>query len=62
MLWLPTMEALETPQINIDMTRKTHKTTDTDIEDTPDFNTVETDHFEDPKYNNPAKLIALTRK
>ena len=30
-----------------DKTRETQKTTDTDIEDTHDFNTVETVHFED---------------
>ena len=41
---------------DIDVTRNTQTTTDTDIEVTEvtqDFNTVETDHFEDPEYNNP---------
>ena len=47
---------------DIDMTRETQKTVYTNIEDTQDFNTVETDHFEDLEYNNPAKLTALTRK
>ena len=44
------------------MTRETQKTADTDIGDTQDFDTVDTDHFEDLKYNNPAKLTALTRE
>ena len=45
-----------------DVTRETQKTADTDIEDTHDFNTVETVHFEDLGYNNPTKLTALTRE
>ena len=47
---------------DIDMTRETQATTDTNIEDTQDFNTAETDHFEDLEYNNPTKLTALTRE
>ena len=47
---------------DIDVTRETQKSADTDIEDTQDFNTVETVHFEDLEYNNPAKLTALTRE
>ena len=42
MLWLPTTKAQDR---DVDVTRETQKTTDTDIEDTQDFNTVETDHF-----------------
>ena len=38
---------------DIDMTRGTHKTTDTDIENALDFHPVETDHFEDVEHNNP---------
>ena len=41
------MEAQETPWIDIDMTRETQKTADTDIKDTQDFSPVETDHIED---------------
>ena len=44
------------------MTRETQKTADTDLEDTQDFNTAETDHFEDLERNNPTKLTALTRE
>ena len=47
---------------DIDVTTETHKTTDTNIEDTWDFNTGETVHFEDFKYNNPTKLTVLTRE
>ena len=47
---------------DINMTRETKKTADTNTEDTHDFNTAETDHFEDLGYNNPAKLTALTRE
>ena len=47
---------------NIDMTRESQTTADTDVEDTQDFHPLETDHFEDPEYNNPAKLTALTRE
>ena len=47
---------------DIDMTRVTQNTTDTEIEDTWDFNTVETVHFEDLEHNNPAKLTVLTRE
>ena len=47
---------------DIDMTGETQDTTDTDIEDTLDFNTAETVHFEDLEHNNPAKLTALTRE
>ena len=46
---------------DIDMTRETQYTADTDIEDTWDFNTVETAHFEDLEHKNPTKLTALTR-
>ena len=42
------------------MTRETQNTTDTNIEDTQDFNPVETDHSEDSGNNNPIKLTALT--
>ena len=45
---------------DLDMTRETQNTTNTDIDDTWDFNTAETVHFEDLKYNNPAKLTTLT--
>ena len=44
------------------MTRETQNTTDTDIEDTWDFNIGETVHFEDLEHNNPTKLTALTRE
>ena len=47
---------------DIDVTRETHKTTDTDIEDTQDFQPVETDHFEDLEHNNPTRLTAVTRE
>ena len=47
---------------DIDVTRGTHKTADTDIENAQDFNPVETDHFEDLGHNNPTKLTALTRE
>ena len=47
---------------DIDMTRETQTATDTNVEDTQDFHPVETDHFEDPEYNNPAKLTAVTRE
>ena len=54
---------------DIDVTRETQKTADTNIEDTQDFNTVvtlnepeEIDHCEDLKYNHPTKLTALTRE
>ena len=40
---------------DIDVTRGTHKTADTDIENAQDFNPVETDHFEDLEHNNPIK-------
>ena len=57
------MEALENPlDRDIDMTRGTQTTTDTDVEDTQDFHPVETDHFEDLGHNNPPKLMALTRE
>ena len=41
---------------DIDMIRETQKTADTNIKDTQVFNT------EDVKYNNPAKLTAVTRQ
>ena len=41
---------------DIDVTRETQTTADTNVEDTQDFHPVETDHFEDPEYNNPAKI------
>ena len=47
---------------DIDMTRETQTTTDTNVEDTQAFHPVETDHCEDPEYNNPAKLTAVTRE
>ena len=54
---------------DIDVTRETQKTADTDIEDSQDFNTAvtlnepeEIDHFEDLKYNHPTKLTAVTRE
>ena len=47
---------------DIDMIRETQTTTDTDVEDTQDFHPVETDHFEDPEYNNCTKLTGLTRE
>ena len=47
---------------DIDVTRETHETADTDIENTQDFHPVETDHFEDLEHNNPTKLTALTRE
>ena len=37
----------------INVTRETHKTTGTDVEDTQDFPAVDTDHFEDLEQNNP---------
>ena len=46
---------------DINVARETQGITDTDIEDTHNFNNVETVHFEDLKHNNPAKLTALTR-
>ena len=33
-----------------------------DNENTQDFDSVETDHFDDLEYNNPTKLTALTRE
>ena len=39
---------------DIDMTGESLTTADTDVEDTQTFHPVETDHFEDPEYNNPA--------
>ena len=42
---------------DIDMT-----TNDTNIVDTQYFNTTETNNSENLKYNNPAKLTALTRE
>ena len=47
---------------NIDLTREVHETTDTDIENTQDFHSVDTDHFEDLQHNNPMKVTALTRE
>ena len=46
---------------DFDVTRKTHKAVDTDIEDTQDFHPVDTDHFEDLEHNNPVRLTASTR-
>ena len=60
MLWVPVIEAQETPWIDTEVTRETHKTTDTDIENTQDFHPVETDHFVDLQHNNPVKLTAFT--
>ena len=45
-----------------DVTREIQNNTDTDTEDTQDFNTAETVHFEDLEHNNPTKLTALTRE
>ena len=45
-----------------DVTRETLTTADTNVEDTQAFHPIETDHFEDPEYNNPTKLTALTRE
>ena len=45
-----------------DMTREPLNTADTGIEDTQDFNTAETVHFEDLKHKNPTKLTALTKE
>ena len=42
--------------------RDTLTATVTNVEDTQAFHPVETDHFEDPVYNNPPKLTALTRE
>ena len=47
---------------DIDMTRETKTTTDTNLDDTQGFHPVERDHFEDPEYNNPTKLTVLTRE
>ena len=47
---------------DIDMTRKTQTTIETDVEDTQDFHPIETDHFEDLEHNSPTKLTALTRE
>ena len=56
------MEVQEAPWIDSDMIRETQNTADTDIEDTLDFNTAETVHFEDLLHNNPTKLTALTKE
>ena len=47
---------------DIDITRKVHETTDTDIENNQDFHPVDTDYFEDLQHNNPVKLTAITRE
>ena len=47
---------------DIDVTGHVHETTDTHIENTQDFHSVDTDHFEDLQHNNPMKLTALTRE
>ena len=47
---------------DINVTRQACEATDTDIEDTQDVHTVETDHFEDLEHNNPARLTAITRE
>ena len=47
---------------DIDMTRETQTTVDTDVEDSHDFHPVETDYFENLEHNNPTKLTALTRE
>ena len=47
---------------DINVTREADEATDTGIEDTQDFHPVETDHFEDLEYTNPARLTAITRE
>ena len=47
---------------DIDVTKETHKTADTDIEDTQDCHPVETDHFKDLEHNNPTRLTGITRE
>ena len=47
---------------DISVAREAHKTADIDIEDTQDFHTIDTDHFEDLEHNNPARLTAITRE
>ena len=47
---------------DIDVTRETQTTTDTNVGDTQDFHPEETDHFEDLEHNNATKLTALTRE
>ena len=47
---------------DIDMTRETHETAETDIENSRDFHPVETDLFEDWEHNNPAKWTAFIRE
>ena len=45
---------------DIDVTREVHAATDTGIENTQDFHSLDTDHYEDLQHNNPVKLTALT--
>ena len=47
---------------DIEVSRETHKTTDTDSENAQDFHPVETDHSEDLQHNKPMKLTVLTRE
>ena len=47
---------------DIDVTRKAHKATYTDLEDMQDLHPVETDHLGDLEHNNPARLTAITRE
>ena len=47
---------------DIEVTRETHKTADTDIENTQDFHPENPDHFEDLQHDNPMKVTALTRE
>ena len=47
---------------DIDVTREAHEITNTDIENTQDFHSVETDPFEDLEHNNPTKLTAIMRE
>ena len=52
------MEAQNNPlDRDVDITRE-----DTDIENTQDFHSVDSDHFEDLQHTNPTKLTALTRE
>ena len=47
---------------DIDETRETQTTKDTNVEDTQDFHPVEKDHFENWEHNNPTILTAHTRE
>ena len=47
---------------DIDVTRESQTTADTNVEDPKDFHPVETDLFDNPGYNNPTKVTALIRE